>query len=199
MGPSGRGEVRGTLAGIRRSHWLPVATGVTVKRASRCRRLGRVRDACSRAFGICSVVECCTDGSIRRCRLGVRRRHADAQERTARSPAPDSTHQSLERVSAIRVPPGRALLSLMPIGSRVTLETDARGSIASIATGGSCVMSIAARSTSTSSWSSGVVPLRTSIEAIEGSTRAVSSREAQRAKGAKRGLWKACPSTRLDP
>ncbi len=91
-----------------------------------------------------------------------------------------------------------ALLGLVPIGSRVTLETDARldrvdryGRLLRYVHRGSLNVNLQ------------LVTRGAAAPYFYGGDRGkYASRllaEAQRAKSAKRGLWKACPSTRLDP
>ena len=91
-----------------------------------------------------------------------------------------------------------ALLSLMPIGSRVTLETDARldrvdryGRILRYVHRGSLNVNLQLVKRG------GAAPYFYRGDRGKYASRLLA--EAQRAKGAKRGLWKACPSTRLDP
>ena len=91
-----------------------------------------------------------------------------------------------------------ALLALAPIGSRITLESDAR--LDQVDRYGRLLRYIHRGS------------LNINLQLVKrgaaapyfygGDTGKYASRlqsEAQRARGAKRGLWKACPSTRLDP
>jgi endonuclease YncB( thermonuclease family) len=91
-----------------------------------------------------------------------------------------------------------ALLGLLPIGSRVTLETDARldrvdryGRLLRYVHRGSLNVNLQ------------LVKRGAAAPYFYGGDRGKYASpllaEAQRAKGAKRGLWKACPSTRLDP
>ena len=91
-----------------------------------------------------------------------------------------------------------ALLGLMPIGSRVTLETDARldrvdryGRLLRYVHRGSLNVNLQ------------LVKRGAAAPYFYGGDRGkYASRllaEAQRARAAKRGLWKACPSTRLNP
>ena len=91
-----------------------------------------------------------------------------------------------------------ALLGLMPIGSRVTLETDARldrvdryGRLLRYVHRGSLNVNLQLVTRGAAA------PYFYGGDRGKYATRLLA--EAQRAKGAKRGLWKACPSTRLDP
>jgi endonuclease YncB( thermonuclease family) len=91
-----------------------------------------------------------------------------------------------------------ALLSLMPIGSHVTLESDARldrvdryGRLLRYVHRGSLNVNLQ------------LVKRGAAAPYFYGGDRGKYANrllaDAQRAKGAMRGLWKACPSTRLDP
>ena len=91
-----------------------------------------------------------------------------------------------------------ALLSLMPIGSRVTLETDARldrvdryGRLLRYVHRGSLNVNLE------------LVKRGAAAPYFYGGDKGKYANrlltETQRARAAKRGLWKACPGTRLDP
>jgi endonuclease YncB( thermonuclease family) len=91
-----------------------------------------------------------------------------------------------------------ALLSLMPIGSRVTLESDARldrvdryGRLLRYVHRGSLNVNLQLVKRGAAA------PYFYRGDRGKYASRLIA--EAQRAKGSNRGLWNACPSTRLDP